>query len=281
MAVYLFLANAPYEIPLYKIINVVLNILEKEGVERISQARGLELVLYHWRIQQSVPLSELNDLLRQVNKFPPLPTSWVKSILILCMSVPDIDLGLLLDFWEKSKCLKSQFRFICKEKLSHGWNQILERLLSCNRASALDFIITILASESPNDQMQNTLLMRLLAESPSYVNDDESFELYYRALLNLDPSLEEFSLWLNPEVIDLVRKSPWMLDRLSNRFGSAVDPKFKLDHQQLRSQLLTFIINRHNYPENTALGALESILKIDEVNLPALNSKTWQQSCEE
>jgi hypothetical protein len=117
-----------------------------------------------------------------------------------------------------------------------------------------------------------------LAESNSYINNgNESFDLYCRALLNLDPSLEQFSLWSKPEVIDLMRESPWTLDRLSRRFISAVDPRFKLDHQQLREQFLIFIDNRRDYPESISLGALEAVLKIDEVNLPALESKTWQQ----
>jgi hypothetical protein len=245
-----FWSDVSDKIPLYEILHVVLKIIEKDGVERISQARGLEFVLYKQRIQQSVSIGDLEDLLRQANNFPPLPSSWVNAILVLCMNAPDIDIELLLDFWEKSKCSKPRFRFIHEEELSHEWNQIVERLLSSNRASALDLGIAILACARPNKQIQNILLARLLAESAIYVNnDDTSFELYCRALLNLDPSLEEFSLWSKPEVIDLMRKSLWMLDRLSKRFGSAVDPKFKLDHQQLRKQFLNFIANRYDYPE--------------------------------
>jgi hypothetical protein len=276
------LADVSDKIPLYEILHVVLKIIEKEGVERISQARGLEFVLYKQRIQQSVSIGDLEDLLRQANNFPPLPSSWVNAILVLCMNAPDIDIELLLDFWEKSKCSKPRFRFIHEEKLSHEWNKIVERLLSSNRTSALDLGIAILACARPNKQIQNILLARLLAESTSYVNnDDTSFELYCCALFNLDPSLEEFLLWSKPEVIDLMRKSPWMLDRLSKRFGSAVDPEFKIDHQQLRKQFLIFINNRHDYPENISLGVLDSILKIDKVNLPALDSKTWQQNFDE
>jgi hypothetical protein len=266
------------EVPLHEIVRVALNILSKEGAERISPARGLEALLYRQKFQKTVSARDLDVLLHQANNLPSLPSSWVSAILMLCMDVSDIDIELLLDFWEKSKSSQPRFRFIHEERFPSEWNRLLERLLSSNHASALDFGVAILACAKPKKQIQDALSVRLLAESNSYMsNGNESFELYCRALLNLDPSLEQFSLWSKPEVIDLMRESPWMLDRLSKRFSSAVDPRFKLDHQQLREQFLIFIDNRHDYPESISLGALEAVLKIDEVNLPALNSKTWQQ----
>ena len=104
-----------------------------------------------------------------------------------------------------------------------------------------------------------------------------SFELYCTALFNLDPGLEEFLLWSKPQIIEFMQESLWMQDRLRRRFSRAADPRSKLDHQQLRKQFLIFITNRHDYPESISLGALEAILKIDEANLPALETKTWQQ----
>lgn len=266
------------EVPLHEIVRVALNILSKEGVERISTARGLEALLYRQKFQRTVSTRDLDALLHQANSLPSLPSSWISAILTLCMDVSDIDIELLLDFWEKSKSSQPRFRVVHEERFPSGWNRLLERLLSSNHASALDFGVAILACAKPRKQIQDALSVRLLAESNSYINNgNESFELYCRALLNLDPSLEQFSLWSKPEVIDLMRESPWMLDRLSRRFSSAVDPRFKLDHQQLREQFLIFIDNRHNYPESISLGALEAVLKTDEVNLPALESKTWQQ----
>jgi hypothetical protein len=104
-----------------------------------------------------------------------------------------------------------------------------------------------------------------------------SFELYCSALFNLDPCLEEFLLWSKPQIIELMQESLWILDRLRHRFSKAADPRSKIDHQKLRKQFLIFITNRHDYPESISLGALEAILKIDEANLPALETKTWQQ----
>jgi hypothetical protein len=277
-----FLANGFDEIPLYEILNVALKILKKEGIGRISEGRGLEALLYHRRTHRSVSLQDLETLLRQANSLPPLPPSWGNAILMLCMDLPDIDIELLIDFWEKNKYSKPRFSFIHEERLPNEWNHILERLLSSNHVSALDFGLAILACAKPNKKVQDILLVRLLAESSRYTSDNNDFfELYCLALLNLDPSLEEFSLWSRPEVIDLMRESMWMLDRLSRRFSSAVDPRSKLDHQQLREQFLIFIANRHEYPENISLGALESILKIDEANLPILDSKAWRQNFDE
>jgi len=270
------------EIPLYEILQVALTILEEEGMERISKARGFDAILYHWRVQQLVPIEGLEKLLHQANSLPSLPSTWVSVVLSLCMNAPEIDIELLLDFWEKNKHLKPRFSFIREEWLPNECSQILKRLLDSNRASALDLGIVISACAKPKRQIQDALLVRLLAESSIYVNsDDISLELYCRALLNLYPSLEEFSLWSKPEVINLIRKSPWILDRLSRRFSSAVDPRYKLDHNQLRKQFSLFIANRHDYPATITLGALEAILKIDEANLPVLDAKIWQQSFDE
>lgn len=266
------------KVPLYEIVRVALNIVSREGVERISPARELEALLYQRKFQKTVSARDLDALLHQANSLPSLPSSWINALLMLCMDVSDIDIELLLDFWEKSKSSQPRFRFIHEERFPIEWNRLLERLLSSNHASALDFGVAILACAKPKKQIQDALSVRLLAESNSYINNgNESFDLYCRALLNLDPSLEQFSLWSKPEVIDLMRETPWTLDRLSRRFISAVDPRFKLDHQQLREQFLIFIDNRRDYPESISLGALEAVLKIDEVNLPALESKTWQQ----
>lgn len=280
------ITSESYTIPLYKILRVALTILREEGTARISEARSLNAILYNWRNKQLVPpveVENVKNLLCQANNLPTLPSLWVDAILTLCMSVPDIDVELLLDFWERSKCSKPQLPIVRMRKFPREWNQILERLLSSRHGSACELIVAMLACAEPGKQIkQDALLVRLLAESDSYINnDDASCYLYFRALFNLDPSLKEFSLWSQPGVINLVQKSPWLLDRLSKRFSTAVDSKFQLDHQQLRSQFFTFITNRHDYPNRISLGALNSILKIDERNLPVLDSKTWQQNFDE
>lgn len=275
------LSNDSFKIPLHKILYVVLNILEKEGNERISKAGGLEGFLYRRRFQLA-SLEEIENLLYRANNLPLPPSIWVTTILRLCIDAPEINIELLLDFWEKTEHLKPRFTFIHEEKIPPNWNQLLERLLSSNRNSALRLAIAIAACSKPNSKIQTSLRERLLAESSNYLNNNETYcELYYRALLNLDPSLEEFSLWTQPETIARICKSPWLLDRISERFASAVNPKYKLDYEQLRKQLSIFITNRYDYPATIALGALEVILKIDETNLPVLNPKIWQQCLDE
>jgi hypothetical protein len=272
-------SDEPDEIPLHKILRVALSIFSNEGADRISTAKGLEVLSSNQRkFQKTVSARDLDALLHQANSLPSLPSSWANAILISCMNVPDIDIELLLDFWEKNKHSRPRLPFFFEEGLPSEWNQILERLLSSNRVSALDFGVVILSCAKPNKQIQDALSVRLLNESSRYTNNDNvSFELYCSALFNLDPGLEEFSLWSKPQVIDLMQESLWMQDRLRRRFRSAADPRSKLDHQQLRKQFLIFITNRQDYPESISLGALEAILKIDEANLPALESKTWQQ----
>jgi len=270
--------DEPDEIPLHKILHVALSIFSHEEADRISTAKGLEFLSFtKGNFKKIVSAVDYNALLHQANSLPSLPSTWANAILILCMNVPDIDINLLLDFWEKQHRLRF-FHVFHDDGLPSEWNQILERLLSSNRVSALDFGVVILSCAKPIKQIQDALSVRLLNESSRYINNDNvSFELYCSALFNLDPGLEEFLLWSKPQIIELMQESLWMLDRLKDRFSKAADPRSKIDHQKLRKLFLIFITNRHDYPESISLGALEAILKIDEANLPALETKTWQQ----
>lgn len=275
-----FLTEVQTEIPLHKVIKVVINILEKEGIERVSKARGLDGLLYRRRIQ-SISVEEMESLLNQANNLPSLPSIWISAVLRLCINTPNLNIELLLDFWEKNEHSKLRLSLIYEEDTSTSWNQLIQRLLDNNRASALRLGIMIAANSKLNKKVQDSLRERLLAESTNYLNgNDVSYELYCAVLLRLEPSLEEFSLWTNPDAIHRMEKSSWLLDSLSKRFISVSDPKSKLNYVQLRKQLSLFITRRCDYPATIALGALEAIIKIDENNLPALEDKMWKQSCD-
>ncbi|MBD2604137.1 hypothetical protein H6G81_06255 [Scytonema hofmannii FACHB-248] len=267
-------------IPFSKIIRVALNIVEKEGIERITKARGLEGFLWRRRIH-SVTIEEAENLLCQANMLPPLPSIWAGAILRLCLDIPELNLDILLEFWDKNEIGKPRFIYFPEDKLSDKHNQLLEKLLSSSRASALRLGIAIVAYGRPNKKIQTRLRDRLLSESFSYLNSDDTPYAFYQTLFNLDPSLEEFSLWLEPEVLYRMCNKPWMLDQLRRRFSSATDPKYQLSHEQLRQHLSSFIIQRSDYPQTVVLGALEAILKIDETNLSPLHNTMWQQCLEE
>ncbi|WP_190806200.1 NACHT domain-containing NTPase [Leptolyngbya sp. FACHB-261] len=274
-------SESSLEIPFHKMLRVVLNILEKEGINRVSKARGLDGLFYRGRMQ-SISTEEAGSLLERANNLPPLPSVWVSVILRLCIDVPELDVELLLNFWEKSEHLHPRLSFIHREELPSNWNQLLEKLLSSDRDSALRLGILIAACSKPSREIGFFLRHRLLAKPNNYLNNDHvSCDLYCLALLNLDPSLEEFSLWSQPEFIHRLRESPWLLDRLDKRFADAANPKFRLGHEQLRKQLSLFIAKRYDYPATLVLGALEAILRIDEANLPALDSSIWQQCLDE
>ncbi|PZO40562.1 MAG: hypothetical protein DCF19_11735 [Pseudanabaena frigida] len=272
-----FFSDAHPAIPIHKVLRVVLNILEREGIDRVSKAKGLDGLLYRRRMQ-SISIEEIENLLNQAKNLPSLPSIWISVILRLCLNTLELNIELLLDFWGKFEHLKLHFSLIHEEELPKSWNHLLEKLLASNRASALRLTMTIAACSQLNIKIQDSLRERLLAESDNYLNsDDTSYELYYAVLLNLEPSLEEFSLWVKPECIHRLEKSSWLLERLSKRFLSASDPKSKIDYDQLRSLLSLFIAKRCDYPPTIALGALEAILKIDENNLPTLVDKMWKQ----
>jgi|GEM_PF-3750963 len=267
-------------IPFNKILRVALNIVENEGIERINEARGLHGFLRRCRMQP-VTIEEAENLLYQANMLPPLPSIWAGAILQLCLDLPELNLDILLDFWDKNETGKPRFIYFPEDKLSDKHNQFLEKLLNSSRPSALRLGIAIVAYGSPNEKIQNCLRERLLVESLSYLNSDDTPYAFYQAVFNLDPSLEEFSLWLELEVVNRICHKPLVLDQLRRRFLSATDPKYQLSHEQLRQQLSSFIVRRYDYPPTLVLGALEAILKIDEINLPPLDNTLWQQCTHE
>jgi hypothetical protein len=103
----------------------------------------------------------------------------------------------------------------------------------------------------------------------------------YLALLKLTLKIEEFSVWYCQEVINEIAKTSFQFDALCQRFlnlSNPNNPGFVLDYKLLREALMVFITNRKNYPSAIVLSALETILKIDEANLPPLQDQDWQRS---
>jgi hypothetical protein len=273
-----FFSDTQSEIDLYKVLLIVLNILEKEGIDRISKAKGLDALMLYRRKMTPSSLENTENLLNKANNLPPLPSVWMWSILRLCLNTPELSIDILLDFWEKNEHTKPHFPLIHEEELSEKLNQLLGRILGSNRSSALRLAMIIASCSKPNKSNQDYLRERLIDESTNYLNSDEaSYATYCSALLNLQPSLEEFSLWVNPEYISHLEKSSWFLETLSKRFLKASDSKSNLDYEELRKLLSFFIDKRLDYPPTIALGALEAILKIDENNLPTLVDKMWKQ----
>lgn len=272
-------SNIP-DIPLHKILRVAFNIVESEGIERISKARALHGFLWRRKLQL-VTREEVEKLLCQANSLPPLSCDWAGATLKLCLDTPTMNVDILLDFWEKNEKVKPRFIYFPDNELSEDHNQLLEKLLNSSRASALRLGIAIVAHGKPNKKIQNLLRDQLLAESSSYLNSEDTPYAFYQALFNLDPSLEEFSIWLKPEIVNSICNKPWILGQIRRRFSSATDSKYQLDHKQLQQHLSYCIIHRSKYPETVVLGALEAILKIDEINLPPLDNTVWQQCLED
>lgn len=267
-------------ISLFKIIAIALSILAKENIKRINNMNLLGAILYHYKIE-IVSTKEIEYLLVQSNNLPSIPSVWASAILRLCMDVPSINIELLLDFWEKNELSKPRFSFVRGENLSDRWNEFLKVVLYNYRPSALRLGAAITAHAKPNRANEISLRNRLIAEYTSYFNVKNTCDEFYQSLLNLSLSLEEFSLWVQPEIIAKASQIPLILDKVSQRFMIASNSDSKIDLTQLREKLSVFIANKDDYPTAIVLGALEAILKIDEANLPILDSKTWQQCFDE
>jgi hypothetical protein len=268
------------DIPLYQIISVTLYILKKDNIKYINSTSLIGAILYQNRIKIG-SVEEINSLLTKSNDLTSIPSVWVSAILRLCIDIPDVNIELLLDFWEQNEYLKPRFLFIRKENLSGRWNQFLEAILYNNRPSALRLSAAITANSKPSEENEIILRNRLIAEYNSYFNVENTCEEFFQSLLNLSPILEEFSLWIQPEVIKKASQIPLISDKINQRFMIASSSKSKIDLIQLRGKLSIFVANRNEYPTAIVLGALEAILKIDEANLPILDSKIWQQCFDE
>jgi hypothetical protein len=270
----LFLNNESSKvIPLYKIINIVRMILEKEGLSRVNDARLLGGAIYQNKVQ--IPRKEeLELLLSQLSNLPSLSAAWVPCIIRLSRDVPGFNINFLLDYWEGNEVSNLLFPFAHKE--TSKWNKFLKKLLRSDRASAVRLGMLITAHIKPVREAENILRDKLLGELGLHLNND-THHCFYLALLNLSPSLEEFALWTKPEVIGYVRESSQILTSISQRFMIATRAETKIDSMKLREKLSIFIANRCDYPAAIVQGALEAILKIDEANLQPLDSKSWQQ----
>jgi hypothetical protein len=272
----LSLSNEEFKIiPLCQIINIALSIIEKQDIQRINNTNLLGAILYHCKIERA-SVEEIESLLIKSNNLPSIPSVWASAILRLCIDIPEIDIELLLNFWEKNELSKPRFSFIRGENISDEWNKFLEIILCNNRFSALRLGTAIAACAKPNIKNEIILRDRLIAESNNYFDIDSTCAEFYQSLLNLSPSLEEFSLWIQPGIIKRASEISLILDGISQRFITASNSESKIDLTQLREKLSVFIANRDDYPTVIVLGALEAIIKIDEATLPILNSQIWQ-----
>jgi hypothetical protein len=156
-------------------------------------------------------------------------------------------------------------------------NRFVENLLHDHRSSALSLCVTITATIEPNERNKLLLQDRLLINYNDFLNEDDTSYNFYYSFLKTNPCLGEFSLWIQPDIINRVHKQSNILDDISHRFVIAANPKSQIDPVELREKLSVFIAKRCDYPSIIVLGALEAILKIDEANLPALDDKVWQQ----
>jgi hypothetical protein len=259
-----------------KIINVLISIVSKKGIDCINNTELLGLILSEHETNDT-SLQAVNGYLSQLNYLPSLPPVWASAVLRLCIDATEIDTDLLLDFWEKHECCKPRFSFVHTESFLFKYNRFLEILLCNQRPSALNFCIALTASTKPNEKNQVLLQERLLANCNIFLNEIHTFHNFCYSFLNTNPCLGEFSLWTQPEIINRVHMQSNILDGITGRFAVAANPKFQIDPVKLREKLLIFIENRCDYPPTIVLAALEAILKLDEANLPILDDKVWQQ----
>lgn len=266
-------------VPLYQLINIALSIIEKEGDKRIDNIRLLGGILHQHTIE-SVSVEQINFLLSRSNNLLSIPSGWISAILRICIDTPELNIELLLNLWGKNKSSELHFLLIRSENSQDKWNQLLEKILYNNHPSALRLGVAIAACIEPRGKAEIILRDRLISEFSSYPISGDCMK-FFQALLNLSPSLEEFSLWVQPIIINQVCQSRLTSINISQRFMLAVSSECKIDLTQLREQLSIFITNRSDYPATIVLGALEAIIKIDDINLSILDSKIWQQCFDE
>jgi hypothetical protein len=139
-------------------------------------------------------------------------------------------------------------------------------------------IITIDAE--PDVKVQNRLRDRLAAVLPSFPANDCTVELGLWALLNLEPSSDEFVIWQQ------LRENVWghrslrpYLWNLRSRFDRVATWGIAGDRHrraQLRQRFAPFIVQRCQYPSEIVRAALEAMLQLDSADLPPVEDSDWR-----
>jgi len=154
------------------------------------------------------------------------------------------------------------------------------KILDNDRDCALRLAAVIAIFGRLDVEVQNRLRDRLVAVFPRFLENKDTVEVGFRALLRLEPSSDEFELWeqLDKSVWELQNPRQW-LRALCSRFetgplwGVLVD---RHQRAQLRQRFAPFIVHSRRYPSEIARAALEAMLQLDGADIPALEDSDWR-----
>ncbi|GFE69009.1 NACHT domain-containing NTPase [Chroococcus sp. FPU101] len=266
-------------IPLTKVLNVALTIAKNYGIEYLGDAKGLDAILWGATIEQ-ITKEETESILYRAMELSPLPPIWSGTLLLLCLHTPLFNIDILVDFWEKNQELRIISVVDSHQNKNLDKSNLINQLLSKDNQSILPLVAAIIAcGVSIDEDIQNKLYKRFLDELDNYLDNNNIINLFYLALLNLKPSLEEFVFWQNSEIIKKISElSYYFIKKICQRFLEISHPNYQLNYEKLREKLMIFIEERNDFPPELVLSVLEVILKMDEANLPELRDQDWQRT---
>jgi len=269
-----FNKEATYIVPLREVLQVALQIAERKGIDRIGNGWILSALLGRGGVE-TTSKQEAESLLHRALAVPPLPSAWSAAVVRLCLEA-GLDHGLLLRLWRHGRELHGRYWEILKPELTDRWHEIVVKLLALGQSDALHLASRIIASGHTRREIVGSLVSQMMATTPA-----NKAENYARigALLAQILGPEEFRFWArwDEATADGCGEWPRLFRRVLERFEEAAEAGNSLDSDELREQLAPIIVQRRRFPWQIPCAALETILKLDERNVPPLQDGEWQQ----
>ncbi|MGK7958723.1 MAG: hypothetical protein AB4063_26200, partial [Crocosphaera sp.] len=267
-------------VPLIKILNVALRVVEDYGIEYLGNAKGLDYILEASRISRIEPVTkkEIDSILSRVTNLPPIPPIWAGAFLLMCLYTPSINLDLFIDFWKKNQDIRLIPVNDFSKKNILDKTELINELLTRENKSSLPLVATIICCRVLIDEdTESKLHDRLLKEFDNYLDNDNIIATFLNTLFNLPFRIEECLIWERPDIIEKIDYG--FLDELCKRFLETGNMTNQLDYEKLREHFMVFIDNRNSYPSELVLSALEVIIKIDidKAKRSELKDEDWQR----
>jgi hypothetical protein len=261
--------------PLFRFLNAAFDVIAAKGTNALSCGYGLDAVLLDREIE-ATNSADVQTMLRKSLAVEPLPSPhWVSAVLRLALTVPDVDVNLLIQFWQKHDNGKRVAVNIPGADSRGEIDGVLDKLLRAQSMTAFRLGLTIIAGCGATERIEDRFRERIAS---SLSDGSMDLALCLDSLCGMVPSIGEFSIWQREEWRRISSDDGWYRYALEYRFHVPQEARFTHDCKSAIKALLPFVVERGRYAPHIARAALESVLKLRVSEVPVLADLRWKSS---
>lgn len=274
-------SNNPY---MYEVCQAVVKTIQKYGASCVVSNASLQYFFLSRVGGLQVSEEQAEELLKQATSLSALPGFWTAIIIFVCSQSPNIDENLFLGLWQRHPSADDFLAYFDLEAPKVDTKLIL-RLLKYDNVES----VTLAAFLSPpqhgekgsSSQLPVDLHGRLISHLTKQIIDTrltaKERMRSLKALQNQPAHIEELRFWHDPKVLQTsVDNNDDLLVTICRKLRDIVGMENGVDPETLKKDLAVFVEKRQDYPRQIVLAAMESLLRIDEINVPALQTADWQ-----